>query len=395
MARPTATPDGSEQRIPDPRRTRPAILLAFLIQGTVSGTFASRVPWLREHDHLDEGSLGLALFALALGGLAAPLLGRRAVRRLSGPRGTACLLIGFACSLALPVLAANLFLLCAGCVAYGAAGALSDVAINAQGVAAEKRRGRSMMSGFHGAWSVGALLGSGAGAIAAAEDIDARVHFAATALVVIPLAMMTIPGLLERSGEGESGKTRQISLPSRPILLIGLIGFCAMFAEGGVAGWCAVFQTTVTGAGDGAAAVTYSAFAIAMAVGRLSGDRVVRVLGRTGAVRVSGVLGTAGCLLVVTSRSSLVCGFGFCLVGLGVAVVVPLAFAAAGRAGPTPADGAAGLVTVTYVAGLAAPAAIGQIADHGSLPIAFLLTTALVAAIPLGAGLLDDPARRT
>ncbi|WUH96626.1 MFS transporter [Spirillospora sp. NBC_00431] len=357
----------------------------------MSGTFASRVPWLREHDHLDEGSLGLALFALAVGGLAAPLLGRRAVRRLSGPRGTACLLIGFACSLSLPALATGMFLLCAGCAVYGAAGALSDVAINAQGVAAEKRLGGSVMSGFHGAWSVGALAGSGGGAIAAAGDLDARVHFAVTAVIVIPLAMATISGFLERSAEGNSG--RRISLPSRPILLIGLVGFCAMFAEGGVAGWCAVFQTTVAGADAGSAAVTYSAFAIAMAVGRLAGDRAVRILGRVGTVRAGGVLGTAGCLLVVTGGSALVCGIGFCLVGLGVAVVVPLAFAAAGRAGPTPADGAAGLVTVTYAAGLAAPAAIGQIADHASLPTAFLLVTVLVAAIALGAGLLE-PARR-
>lgn len=354
----------------------------------MSGSFASRVPWLQEHNHLSPSSLGLALFTLALGGLAAPPLAGWAVNRLGGRRGTTCMLIGFGCTLLLPSLATNMILLCIGCFAYGAAGALSDVAINAQGVMAETRLGRSIMSGLHGAWSVGALVGSGFGAIAAHHHIDGRVHFTATILLITPLTLMTILGLQERSRESKRDKARYIALPTRPILRIGLIGFCAMFAEGSVAGWCAVYQETVTGTGPGAAALTYSAFAIAMAAGRLVGDRIVNLLGRVGAVRISGVLGAIGGTLVVTSRSSMICGVGFCLIGLGVSVVVPLAFAAAGRASPNPADGAAGLVTITYVAGLAAPAVIGEIASSRSLPAAFILTTALGAAIALGAGAL-------
>lgn len=92
-----------------------------------------------------------------------------------------------------------------------------------------------------------------------------------------------------------------------------------------------------------------------MAIARLLGDRVIDRFGAVPCVRVGGVSATLGGLLVVVAPDPLVAMGGFALVGLGVAVVVPLAFAAAGRSGPNPSQAIAGVATITYTSGLIAP----------------------------------------
>ena len=105
-------------------------------------------------------------------------------------------------------------------------------------------------------------------------------------------------------------------------------------------------------------------------------------------VRACGVLGTVGCLLVAISPERLVALAGFVLIGLGVSVVVPLVFAAAGRSGPSPAIGVAGVATVSYGAGMAAPSVMGGVADMSSLRVAFAVAALLTIGIVAGGGLL-------
>jgi hypothetical protein len=105
-------------------------------------------------------------------------------------------------------------------------------------------------------------------------------------------------------------------------------------------------------------------------------------------VRAGGAVACAGALLVVIARTPLLGIPGFALIGLGIAVVVPLAFAAGGRAVPHAGQGIAAVATVAYGAGLAAPGAIGAIGDVASLPAAFVVVAVLCALLGLGAGAL-------
>lgn len=109
-------------------------------------------------------------------------------------------------------------------------------------------------------------------------------------------------------------------------------------------------------------------------------------------VRAGGVLATMGGALVVTAHSQAAAVAGFALIGVGVAVVVPLCFAAAGRSGPVPSQAIAGVATVSYTSGLVAPAAIGAIAEATSLRTSFGLVTALAFGLVLGAGVLRPAA---
>jgi MFS family permease len=128
-----------------------------------------------------------------------------------------------------------------------------------------------------------------------------------------------------------------------------------------------------------------------MAAGRLRGDAVVGRIGPVLAVRVGGAVATAGALVVVVSRTPALGIAGFALIGLGVAVVVPLAFAAGGRAVPHAGQGIAAVATIAYGAGLAAPGAIGGFAELVSLPASFVVVAVLAALVSLGAGALRPP----
>jgi hypothetical protein len=248
------------------------------------------------------------------------------------------------------------------------------------------------MSGLHGMWSAGALLGSVFGVVAAHANLDARVHLSVMAAVLVALGVYVCGGVLDIRPAPEEAAPARFALPPRSALVIGAIGFCAVFAEGASMDWSAVYLRDITNASHGVAAASYTAFACTMAAARLIGDMVVRRFGPVRTVRAGGLLATAGGLLVVTAASQLAAIAGFALIGVGVAVVVPLCFAAAGHSGPVPSQAIAGVATVTYTSGLVAPAAIGSIAQATSLTVSFGLVTALAAGLALGAGVLRPAA---
>ncbi|WP_228975309.1 MFS transporter [Streptomyces sp. DH12] len=376
------------------KRARYAVAAVFCVHGAVTGSFATRIPWIQEHAGVSPGQLGLALAFPALGAsLAMPLAG--AVSHRFGAR-TALrgLLAMWTLSLVLPSLAPNLLGLCATLFVYGATAGMSDVAMNALGVEVENRLGRSVMSSLHGMWSVGALVGSAAGTVAAHLGADARVHHLLAAAVLTVLGLVFCRGVLDlRSSPGEAAPPR-FALPPRSALVIGAIGFCGVFAEGASLDWSAVYLEDALGASAGTAAASTTAFTLTMAVARLVGDRVVDRFGAVRTVRTGGVAATAGGVLVVAAPHPAAAMGGFALMGLGVAVVVPLAFAAAGRSGPNPSQAIAGVATITYTSGLIAPSAIGGLADVTSLTVSFGLVTLLTFGLVLGASVLGPRGRR-
>lgn len=207
------------------------------------------------------------------------------------------------------------------------------------------------------------------------------------------LGALACQGVLDlRSGPEEHPPPR-FALPPRSALVIGVIGFCAVFAEGASLDWSAVYLRDRLGTDAGLAAASTTAFSCTMAVARLAGDRVVARFGPVRTVRAGGVLATVGGLLIVTAGHPAPALAGFGLVGLGIAVVVPLAFAAAGHSGPAPSQAIAGVATITYTSGLIAPSAIGGIAQATSLTGSFALVAVLTCGLVAGARVLRVPAR--
>jgi MFS family permease len=370
------------------KRARYALAAVFAVHGAVTGSFATRVPWIQDHASVSAGQLGLALAFPALGAsLAMPLAGRVS-HRLGARTALRCLIAGWTLALILPALAPNLPTLCLALFVYGATAGMADVGMNALGVEIENRLGKSIMSGLHGMWSAGALVGAAGGTLAAHLRSDARLHHVLAAGILTVLGVAACRWVLDLRPTEDEEPPPRFALPPRSALLIGAIGFCAVFAEGASLDWSAVYLRDELGTSDGLAAASTTGFMLTMAAARLVGDAVVNRFGAVRTVRAGGVLAVLGGVLIVVAEHPATAMTGFALLGLGIAVVVPLCFAAAGRSGPNPSQAIAGVATITYTSGLVAPSAIGTLAQATSLVVSFGLVTVLAGGLAGFAGVL-------
>ena len=375
------------------RRARYAVGAVFCVHGAVTGSFATRVPWIQDHASLSPGQLGLALAFPAIGASLSMPLAARISHRFGSRAALRGLIALWTMALVLPSFAPNLWTLCAALFVYGATAGMADVAMNALGVEIERRLNKSIMSGLHGMWSVGALIGSSLGTVAAHLEISAQVHHVTAAVVLTVIGISACHYVLNlRPTEDEEAPPR-FALPPKSAWLIGAVGFCAVFAEGASLDWSAVYLRDILSTSAGVAAAATTGFALTMAVARIAGDAVVDRWGAVRTVRVSGIIATLGALLVVLAQHPLIAMAGFGLLGLGIAVVVPLAFAAAGHTGPNPSQAIAGVATVTYTSGLIAPSIIGGIAQASNLTISFIVVTLLTAGLTIFSGVLRPQTR--
>lgn len=390
MAHPVPVGDEAARKaaLPVPprlKRARAATGVIFAVHGAVQGSFAARVPWVATHVGVGVGGLGVALLMPGIGAVLAMPASGRLVHRYDLRSLTRALILAWCAALLLPALPTSLALLCLALVAYGAAAGLADVAMNAHAVLVEERYGRSIMSGMHGWWSVGVLGGSAAAALAVRITPDARPHLLVAAAVLAVVSAVASSWLLPHRPDPEVDPPPAFALPSRAVLLIGLVGLCAVFAEGAGLDWSAVYVHTVLSHPASTAALTVSVFSVSMAAARFAGDRVVRHLGPVTTVRVSGAIATGGALCVVLTHGIVTVIGGFALIGIGIAVVIPLVFAAAGRIGPHPGRSIAGAAGIAYGSGLVAPGAIGGIAHLSSLTLSYGLVAVLTAVMAAGA----------
>jgi len=370
------------------RRARLATAAVFAVHGAVSGSFATRIPWIQERLDLRPWQLGLALCCPAIGAAIAMPLSGRLIHRYGARTVIRWLLALWCAALALPALSPGLPWLCVTLLVYGAAGGTADVAMNLHGSLLEQRLGRPVMSNLHGMWSAGTLIGGAVGAAAAHAALDARVHLAAVAAVLVLLSQVACRAVLDHRPVPGAVAPPAVALPPASALLIGLVGFCAVFAEGASMDWSGVYLRTVTHSSVTIAASAYTAFACTMAVSRFAGNAVIRRLGATRTVRGGGIVATAGGAVIVFAPAPWVAVIGFALVGVGISVVVPLTFAAAARIGPVPSQSIAGVAAIVYASGLIAPALIGAIAAATSLTGSFCLVTVLTSVLAPAAGVL-------
>jgi HAD superfamily hydrolase (TIGR01509 family) len=357
------------------RGTRIALTFVFLADGVMIGSWASRIPAVKDRVDLTSSQLGLALFAISLGALASmPLAGWLDERVGSGCIAVVALLVGGA-ALWLGSLAGGLAGLAAALAVFGAGFGAVNVSANAQGLALERAYGRSILSSLHAAFSAGGLLGAALGGLAAAGGVDPRVHFAMVFVAVAVVALAAADRLLPRSAAG--GAALVLVRPPRVLLLLGVAAFFTLLAEGAAADWSAVYLDGSLGARAGAAALGYTAFSLAMVASRLSGDRLNEGLGPAVLARGGGLLAAAGlaaALVVGTTPAALV---GFAAMGAGLGVVVPVIFRTAGSTpGIRPGTGIAAVSTIGFLGFLAGPPTIGITAEAIGLRAALGLVVA-------------------
>lgn len=374
----------------DERRGRIAVSLIFAVHGVISGTFAARLPWIQTKIHASPGVLGAVMITQTIGALAAMPATGRIVHRLGARTGMRILIALFCASLAIPAFMPSAWSLSAVLLIFGATAGCADVAMNAHAVRIERRMGRSIMSGFHGLWAVGMIAGSALGGLCAGVGIGAPAEFVATAVGAAVVGVACC-GLLPPDDPAQTDadvRPPRYALPSKAILVISVVGFCGIFAEGASNSWCAVYLIHVAHASAAVGAYSLTGFSATLALGRLTGDAIARRFGPVATVRVGGIVAVAGACLVALATGQVLCILGFAAIGLGIATSVPLSFAAAGRIGGDAEASVAGIATIMYGAGLIAGPSVGALGSAVSLPFAFWVTAAVTTGIALGASAL-------
>lgn len=366
-----------------------ATRLIFLLSGIGMASWAPMVPYAKERLGLDDATLGLVLLCMGCGATAAmPLAGffthRFGHRDVIGVSG---LLV----CLALPLLtlAPNAWWLGAALLFFGASLGVVDVAMNAHAVDVEKQQGRPMMSGFHGLFSVGGLAGSAG--MAALLRFGSPLTGSAIAVSVLMLLIVGTQWrhFLVRHDDGSGEARTRFRMPGGAVFLLGFLCMVVFLAEGAMLDWSAVFLRFSRGFDPATAGLGYAAFSVAMAVGRLLGDRITASLGATTIVRIGSLIAAAGFFLATLLPWGPVALLGFVLVGIGASNIVPVLFSAAGRQVSTsPGIAIATVTSLGYAGMLAGPAVIGFVAHASSLSIALAGVATLLVVVSLCASIV-------
>lgn len=367
-------------------RARVATSAVFFLNGFVFASWALHIPFVREKLALSTGVLGLALLAIAVGSLVAmPLVGGLVARHGSAPVTRLLVLLNPLALLPL-LLAPNLPVQIAVFLLYGAVTGGLDVAMNAQGVTVERTLGKPVLSSFHAAWSFGSLGGAGLGSLALGAGLAPGAHGAVVTVVFLAVALLSLAPLLGGDAEAAPAGDRPRRRGLVPgALLLGLLGFLGLLAEGALNDWSALYYRDELGATPAAAGIGFIAFTAAMTVGRVLGDLARARLGGMGVLGGGAALAAVGLTLALLVASPVPTALGFALFGLGIANIVPVLFDAASRAGE-PGPAIAQVSTLGYLGFLVGPPLIGFVAQVVGLPAALGLVAAFAALIALLSG---------
>ncbi len=357
------------------KNARFAVIVIFAVNGVLFGSWASRIPAISNFHNLSPASLGLLIFLLGLSavvafsafGRAADKFGASFVTKLAS-----CTLLPL--TIIFIAYANSIWTLVAAIIFFGAIHGGIDVAMNAWAAEVERKSKRPLMSSFHAMWSLGSGIGAGFGVLLTTHKFGVEAHFTIISVVVflITLSILAIPFQSETKQKNKDAPF--ISIPKGPLLAVAFITFFASLGEGAVADWSAIFLIDVASVEEGTAALGFAAFSICMFSMRLMGDKIVSIIGPSKTARYSGLVALIGATILVTFESFIPLVIAFSLIGLGIAVIIPLAFSrAANDKNISQGTAIASIATLGYGGMLIGPLFVGFIADATSIKTSFLI----------------------
>ncbi|GAA1594595.1 MULTISPECIES: MFS transporter [Streptomyces] len=365
------------------RRARGALGFCFLAQGVAFALLVTRIPAIQDRYGISDALLPAFLAAVPVlagaGSVAAGRLvrsaGPAAVLRWSQPL-VLLSLIGVGAGRTLGHAAAAL-------AVFGLAVGALDASMNMLGVGLQHAYGRSIMLGFHAAYSLGGIAGASAAWAAAHWHLGLPATYLAAAAVLLPGILAAGPlHTGRRHTPPPTGGTPQDAPRAggfRPLLPLCAVMTCAYIGDATVSNWSAKYVQDVLGGSEQLATLPYNLYMATTLAGRAAGDLGVRRFGAAAVVRAGTVLAAAGFAVVAAAPGPWTGMAGFTLLGLGLCVIVPQTFAAAGRLYPRSSDAAVARLNIFNYAGfLIGSPLVGALGDAWSHRGAMLVPAALV-----------------
>ena len=357
----------------------------FAVLGIVAGAWGVHIPSVKEVYGLSEGSLSLVLVAAAVGAVSALFIAGRAIGRLGARNAVAVAGVLMGLMLMLVVHWPGYVTLLLAMLVFGSTMSVYDVGINTEGSALEAAGGRPIMGGLHGMFSVGAMLGAALTALLLRWEVSVALQLGGVGVCASVWMVLASRWMLPTAPVTEaSAETPQFVWPRGALLIMGLLIFAGMSAEGVMQDWSVLYLKQEVQMPQDRAAIGYAAFAGAMAVMRFLADVLRTRFSERLLLRGSGVLTAVAMAVVLLSGNPVVSVVGFAFVGAGLAMVVPILFGAASRVpGTTPAAAIAAVSSIGYSGFMIGPPLIGGIAQHASLTAAMgvVVVTATILAL--------------
>lgn len=377
---------------PSFRRTVYPQYVLFFLLGAAFAAWASRIPAIRDALQLTPATLTFAFVARGIGTVAVFPLSAWLVNHF-GPR-RAALFAGFGMLGSIPLLAwaPDWYLLAMMLFVAGGTAGCYDVAINAMGSSSEQNSGISFMSRLHAWFGVGNFSGALLGGAAAGAGLSPMLHFSLSSGVLALVLAIVARYLPELHIPVQK---RRFELPHGGLVVLGVVGFLGSSVESQVNSWVTLLFTDHLQASGLWAPAGYAAFACALLVMRLNGDRLKMRFGAWRVLPAGAFAAAAGILLASQTGWFWLAVAGFALAGSGVASTFPFLFSAAGKEG---AHALTAVATMGYLGGIIAPPAVGFVVEHGGLRNAFVMLAGasfLMGIVSLRAKMLRPEPERT
>lgn len=374
------------------KRLRLSIAFFFGLAGLSFSSWAVRTPFIQEKLQLTKIDWGFLLLCPVFSSFMATLMSSFLISRFGSHRITPVAAYLVLIAISLIGFAPSVIFLAGAFIMFGLGMGLIDISMNDQAAALEKLYQRSIMSSFHGIFSVGAMLGALFGGFVARYHMVPGHHLLIVSLFLIVGVLFNQQHLLKNIDslpvDVEEVKTPLFVVPKGKLWVLGFVAAAAVFVEGAMADWSALFLENMK-ATESVAALGLAFFTGTMALGRLFGDRWVDYIGRIKAIQLGGLCSALGLLIALFSHSPVVAIIGFTFAGIGISIIFPCLLTLSDRVKPKGVTSSAAIASVAmmgYVMMLFGPPMIGFLAHIVGLHLSFiaLLVSSIAVALLVG-----------
>ncbi|HEY5753985.1 MAG TPA: MFS transporter [Chthoniobacterales bacterium] len=353
----------------------------FLLDGVAFGTWAALIPTFKQHFGVTDAELSQPLLGMVAGSVISMPLAGHLIALFGSQRVAVVGAVAVCFVLPLLALAPSFGAFIAVASLFGAFKGALDVSVNVQAITVENAVRRSINASFQALWSLGGLIAAFLASLCIKHGISSIVlttSVATALLLCVALGsrrLMPDPAL-------ERKHSARFQWPNPTLRWLGVLAFMALFAEGVMMDWGAVYARGVAGASESLAPLAYAVFCFSMASGRLIGDWVIRKMTSIRVLRLTGLLMMAGLSIIIFIPFWPATFAGLFVAGLAISNWVPILFVAAGRAHESGAGpGMATVTTIGYFGFLAGPPLIGVLSAAAGLPRALMVVLIFGAII--------------
>jgi predicted MFS family arabinose efflux permease len=371
---------------------RVALAIGFFVQGVVFALLVTRIPAIQDRYGISDALLPAFLAAVpVLAGVGSVTAEHLVKRTLPGgvlrwSQAAVCLaLVGVGSGRGFVGIGIAL-------AAFGLAVGMLDATMNMLGVSLQRAYGRSIMLSFHAAFSLGGIVGASLAWAGAHWDLSLLVLYGPVVAVLLPLSLVASRWYVNESRStagpqsGEAGEAPSGEAPpdakavsGKLLLPLCLVMAFAYIGDSTVSNWSAKYLQDVLGSSEQLATVPYNVYMVTTLLGRTVGDLGVRRFGAAAVIRAGAVGAALGFGAVALAPGPWSGIAGFTLLGLGLCVIVPQTFAAAGRLFPDASDTAVARLNIfNYVGFLVGSPLVGAVGDAWSYRGAMLVPMVLV-----------------